>query len=151
MNIKMKCADQYVSHNFKNMYSHILLNSSFLLLKVSHFLSPDPLPDRLGLLNTHTKQTNQSCLYSLWLEKITTLEPEGAFRALTLKRGQFLYFKTCRALPAVSRLSTAAGGQMAAASRCGTATPAGIWGPADGVWKYRSWTHDLLSFKVRFC
>lgn len=47
------------------MKSQVLLNSSFLSQKVSHFLPPDPLPVRPRLLNKHKERTNQSCLYSL--------------------------------------------------------------------------------------
>lgn len=71
------------------MKSQVLLNSSFLSQKVSHFLPPDPLPVRPRLLNKHKERTNQSCLYSLRSggKKNLTLEPEGNFLSLPLKNG----------------------------------------------------------------
>lgn len=80
------------------MKSQVLLNSSFLPQKVSHFLPPDPLPVRPRLLNKHKERTNQSCLYSLWSggkKENLTLEPERNFLSVHIqKRASSLCFKT---------------------------------------------------------
>lgn len=95
----------------------------------------------LSLLNKHKKQTNQSYLYSSWSQKITTLEPEGNFLSIHLKRGS---------LPSPSKLSWNSLFEPSLLC-CWSSRPVYTRWPANGLWKCCSWTlYYLLTFKMLF-